>query len=164
MVDSNTLVFAAVTALVSGCASFESNQTLGAAEDGKTKCGSFFVYDMCLTDSKGDRRVDYMYFSDTREVFMYTPDARLPEELALHRCAMEMQEDVVTHSSSLLYGENLGLLEEMDVKRKLLVSYMAAKNDVDGCYGGDSRLGEADTSQAADFVSDDFDWGEDLGS
>ena len=158
------LVFAAVTALVSGCASLERDQAVSAAGDGKTRCGSFFVYDMCLTDSKGDRRVDYMYFADTREVFMYSHGASLPEELALHRCAMVMQEDVVVHSSSLLYGENLGLLEEMDVKRKLLVSYMAAKNNVDGCYGGDSRLGKADTGQPVDFVSDDFDWGEDRGS
>ena len=152
-------MFAAVTTVVSGCASFQGEQAVSAAGDGKTRCGSFFVYNMCLTDERGDHRVDYMYFSDTRD----SPGASLPEELALHRCAMEMREEVVVYSSSLLYGENLGLLEEMDVKRKLLLSYMAAKSDVDGCYGGDSRQGERETDDSADFVSSDFDRGEEWG-
>lgn len=156
-------MFAAVTTLVSGCTSFQGEQAVNAAADGKTRCGSFFVYNMCLTDEKGDHRVDYMYFSDTREVFMYSPGASLPEELALHRCAMEMREEVVVYSSSLLYGENLGLLEEMDVKRKLLLSYMAAKSDVDGCYGGDSRRGKSEAGASADFVSSDFEWGDEWG-
>jgi hypothetical protein len=156
--------FAAITVaavLVSGCASFESGQAASTAGDGKTRCGSFFVYDMCMTDARGDQRVDYIYFADSKEVFMYSAGASLPRELPLHRCAMEMQEDVVAQSSSLLYGENLGLLQEMDVKRKLLLSYMAAKSDVDGCYGGDSRQGNPELEQTSDFASDDFDWGED---
>jgi hypothetical protein len=157
-------LFAAITVaatLVSGCASFENGQSVSNAGELKTRCGSFFVYDMCMTDARGDQRVDYIYFADSKEVFMYRPDVSLPGELPLHRCAMVMREDVVVHSSSLLYGEDLGLLEEMDVKRKLLLSYMAAKSDVDGCYGGDSRQGKAEAVQTYDFASDDFDWGED---
>ena len=91
---------------------------------------------------------------------MFQPGEPLPQDMPLHRCAVPMDEDVVLYSSQLLYGEELTLLEEMNVKRKLLVSFMAAKDDVDGCYGGDSIGGTGD-GQAAEFAADDYDWGED---
>ena len=149
------------TLLLGGCASMQPDQAgMMSESQGKTSCGSFFVYKMCLTDTLGDQRVDYMYFADTDEIFMYRPGATLPTDKSVHRCAMAMEDKVVTHSSELLYGDELSLLQEMDVKRKLLLSYMSAKDGVDGCYGGDSRTGLQAEGSEADFVSDDYDWGE----
>ena len=118
-----------------------------------------------MTDTLGDQRVDYMYFGDTGEVFMYQADSELPGDRPMHRCAQPMEEDVVMHSSRLLYGEDLSLLQEMDVKRRLLLSYMSAKGGVDTCYGGDSRTGVVSGQQSPDesFAEDDFEWGEDWG-
>lgn len=151
-----------LTSIASGCATTQTPiaDSKGVGP-GKTACGSFFVYEMCMTDTLGDERVDYMYFTGKREIFMFRPGASLPADMPLHRCALSMRDDVVLHSSRLLYGEEMNLLEEMDVKRKLLVSYMASKAELDECYGGDSRLGQAAPDAASDFASDEFDWGED---
>jgi len=70
---------------------------------------------------------------------------------------MQMPEDTLVYSAQLLYGEHLTLLEEMDVKSKLLFSYLAAKVQVDECYGGDSSLGDA-TGAAEDFLIEEYDW------
>jgi hypothetical protein len=37
--------------------------------------------------------------------------------------------------------EDMNLLEEMDVMRKRLVSYMVTKGELDNCCGGDRRRG-----------------------
>ena len=164
--------------LLSGCVSMQPEQAAVLSESvpvsssegqpesvaestGRTACGSFFVYEMCLRDTLGDRRVDYLFFADTEEIFMYRPGADLPKEMPVHRCAVPMRESVVTHSSTLLYGEDLSLLQEMDVKRKLLLSYMAARDGVDACYGGDSRRGQQAAGPEDDFMGDEFDWGGD---
>ena len=155
---------AALIVLTTACASTRQVDTAasGAAEDAKEACGSFFVYEMCMMDIEADRRVDYMYFADDDTIFMYQQGSALPADKPLHECAMPMSEDVLAHSSQLLYGEELNLLQEMDVKRKLLLSYMAAKDGVEDCYGADPSTGNVESTASAggDFASDDFDWGE----
>jgi hypothetical protein len=151
-----------VAALASGCASTSQVGAPATAQgEAREACGSFFVYSMCMIDQAGDHRVDYMYFADDHTIFMYQPGTTLPANMPLHRCARPMSEDVVAHSSRLLYGDDLNLLEEMDVKRKLLVSYMAAKGDVDECYGADSSGESSGVGAEEEFASDDYDWGED---
>jgi len=143
--------------LLGGCAASMPDKT--AAPAGKLSCGGFFVYEMCAQDLYGRGEVDFLYFADTSEIFMYRKGADLSavRPLTLHRCAMQMPEDTLLYSTQLLYGEQLTLLEEMDVKSKLLFSYLAAKEQVDECYGGDSSLGDA-TGATEDFLVDDYDW------
>ena len=129
--------------MTSACGSMDSRPVADSnVTTVKTSCESFFVYDMCMTDSTRDGRVDYAWFADDREIFLYRPGVPLPEALPLHRCAMAIGDKVAEYGSRLLYDEDLNLLQEMDVKRKLLVNYMAAKSRVDDCYGGDSRSGQ----------------------
>jgi hypothetical protein len=150
-----------IAALASGCASTRQANLPVEQESGKVSCGSFFVYDMCMTDRGGDHRVDYVYFEDDSTIFMYQAGEALPEDMPVHRCAVAMSEDIVSYGSQLMYDEDMPLLEEMNIKRKLLLSYMYAKNEVDNCYGSDSAKGGVAEESDEDFVSDDYDWGED---
>lgn len=152
----NLLALPALVLLASGCASTQRAQIPAEQDAAKVACGSFLIYDMCMIDRAGDRRVDYAYFADDQQIFLYQEDEPLPAEMPVHPCAMPMTEDVVVHSSELLYSDNLTLLQEMDVKRKLLVSYMAARNGVETC-NDDGDTGEV---AGAGFDSDDFDWGD----
>lgn len=165
---SRTLLAVSLLAgLTSGCGSMQQAESpvqapeSTAAVEAKVACGSFFVYDMCMTDRARDHRVDYVWFTDDSTIFMFQPGESLPADMPLHRCAVPMNEDVVQYSSQLLYGEELTLLEEMNVKRKLLVSFMAAKDEVDDCYGTDSSGGDRGGEAAVEFAADDYDWGED---
>lgn len=152
----NLLAVPALVVLASGCASTQRAGLPAEQDAAKVACGSFLIYDMCMIDRAGDRRVDYAYFADDMQIFLYQQDEPLPAEMALHPCAMAMTEDVVLHSSELLYSDDLTLLEEMDVKRKLLVSYMAARNGVADCNADD----EGSAVAGAGFDSDEYDWGD----
>ena len=62
-------------------------------------CDTFLIYDMCARDTNRDGIVEVVYFTDTREVFMYHPESegKYPSDLGLHRCAMPMDEEVGDH-------------------------------------------------------------------
>jgi len=54
--------------------------------------------------------------------------------MPFHACAIPMSDDTRTHSSKLLYDEDLGLSERLAVKGRLLRNYRAAQPAVDACY------------------------------
>jgi len=122
------------------------------------RCSGFFVYEICLADVEGDRVVDYVYFGDDLQIFMYREGVSLPDSMPLHRCRRPMTPEVTDIGSELLYLENGSLLTELDLKRRLLVRYLAAKDEVDECYGGDSSKGIRTDTVEEDFADDEFDW------
>ncbi len=151
----------ALAALSGGCASTRQAEQAAAVENiGPTTCDSFFVYTMCMTDRASDGDVDFVYFADDLQIFMYRPGETLPTDMPVHRCARPIYDPLQGYGNALMY-EELSLLEEMDVKRKMLLEFMAAKEEVDDCYGGDSATGQAEGAADEEFVSEDFDWGED---
>ncbi len=151
------LLFAALT---TACASTQQSQFPVVDNPGITSCDSFLIYTMCLTDRAEDGDVDFAYFADDLQIFLYRPDEQLPGNMPIHKCARPIDGPLQGYGNALLY-EDLNLLEEMDVKRKLLLAYMTAKDEVDECYGGDSSQGLSENTAGEDFTSDDFDWGED---
>jgi hypothetical protein len=150
----------ALVALTTACASTRQAENAAADSPGVTTCDSFMIYTMCMTDRAEDGDVDYVYFADDLQIFMFQPDAQLPGDMPIHRCARPIEGEVQGYGNALMY-EDLNLLEEMDVKRKLLVAFMAAKDEVDVCYGGDSIEGISKPDADDEFASDDYDWGED---
>ncbi len=152
-----TLLLAALT---TACASTRQSGFPVVDNPGVTSCDSFLIYTMCLTDRAEDGDVDFVYFADDLQIFMYRPDEQLPGNMPIHKCARPIDGPLQGYGNALLY-EDLSLLEEMDVKRKLLLAYMSAKNEVDECYGGDSSQGLSENAVGEEFTSDDFDWGED---
>ena len=55
--------------LLEGCA-VTPDKSMQQAK-GATVCDSYLVLSMCLQDFDGDETVDLIFFTDTKEVFMY---------------------------------------------------------------------------------------------
>jgi hypothetical protein len=136
-----------------------ASQPDSAGFSGEHRCEAFFIYSICIADRDDSGDVDYVYFGDDLQVFMY--DAEQEDELRsahlFHRCAVPMSAETRDLSSQLLYGDDLGLSERLALKGKLIRSYRAAQPAVDACYTGDEKSPAADESFEDPFLSDD-DW------
>ena len=133
---------------------------------GRHSCEAFFIYIICVGDIDRSGDVDYVYFGDDYQIFMYAQAMR--EALnALgqpwHRCVVPMSERTREHSSRLLYGEELGLSERLAVKGKLLRSYRASQSAIEACNAQGKNPGKTPQPNALDdsFVAED-DWEENL--
>jgi hypothetical protein len=126
---------------------------------GKEHCESFFIYVLCISDLDADGQVDYMYFDDTREIFMYADHmlSQLNDVLPLHACAIPMSDRTRDYSSQLLYGDDLGISARLVVKGKMAVSYRAAQPAVDACYTSLDPDPASTETQERPFDDDD-DW------
>lgn len=99
-------------------------------------CDNFLIYDMCASDANGDGVVDYVYFTDSNEVFMYGSDglARKPAEQPLHRCAQPMEDDLIATTSRLFYlDENSSALERTDIRGAMMIKYLAYLPEITAC-------------------------------
>lgn len=124
---------------------------------GKEHCESFFIYVLCISDLDTDGQADYMYFEDTREIFMYADDmlSQLNNLLPLHACAIPMSESTREYSSQLVYSEDLSLSARLTVKARLAVNYRAAQPAVDACVA--SLNPEPDSQKTPERPFDDED-------
>jgi hypothetical protein len=124
--------------ILAGCATGPQDATLV----GRHHCESFFIYSVCVADRDEDHSVDYMYFGDDLQIFMYDETTR--ENLVgiqpFHECAIPMSDSTRRLSSQLLYGDDLGLSERLSLKGKLIRNYRAAQPAVHAC---NARAGEA---------------------
>jgi hypothetical protein len=99
-------------------------------------CDSFMIYDMCAVDPNRDGRVDFVYFEDTDEVFMFSEGglARKPASRPMHRCAQQMEEDLVEITSRLFYvDEDTSALEKNDIRGAMMIRYFAKLPEVTAC-------------------------------
>lgn len=111
-------------------------------------CDKFMIYDMCARDSNRDGVVDFVYFEDTREVFMYREGlgGRIPGNLGRHRCAMAMDEDLVATTSRLFYiDDETPFLEKQDIRGSMMIKYIAYMPRVSSCNMRAEQEAEADT-------------------
>ncbi|WP_439102070.1 hypothetical protein [Congregibacter sp.] len=143
------------SAVLSACVSTPEN----TRPPGVEHCESFFIYVLCISDFDADGQVDYMYFDDTREIFMYA-DSMLRDldgVLPLHACAIPMSESTRDLSSQLLYSDDIGLSARLAVKAKLAVSYRAAQPAVDACNTSQNPSSQTPAIEERPFDNDD-DW------
>ncbi|MEM0952590.1 MAG: hypothetical protein AAGI24_00490 [Pseudomonadota bacterium] len=150
----------ALPVVFSACQSTPELERPQAAPVEYYECNNFFVYDICLADIEGDGDVDYVYFGDDLQIFMWREGVALPDSMPLHRCRRPMTPEVAQIGSDLLYNDEDNLLREMDLKRRLLFKYLGDKDQVDECYGGDSSKGIPTDVVEDDFSNEDFDWDE----
>jgi len=136
-----------------GCGSNTLKQATG-----KLACESFFIYDLCIHDLTGDGLVDYMYFDDTKEIFMFRPgyEDQVAAVMAMHRCAMPMTEPALRNSSELLYMEDRGLGSAMVLKGKLVSNYMQVKGQIDDCFYEDTESDQTPAAEEDDFFSEEW--------
>ncbi|MFK8041644.1 hypothetical protein [Congregibacter sp.] len=139
---------------LAGCASTPDDMR----PPGKEHCESFFIYVLCISDLDIDGKVDYMYFDDTREIFMYADTMldQLNAVLPLHACAVPMSETTRELSSQLLYSNDIGLSARLAVKAKLAVSYRAAQPAIDACMA--SLNPGSQTQEEERPFDDEDDW------
>ncbi len=128
------LVFVSfIPILFISCASSIKDDSMPAAS---LYCGGFLIYDMCTQDIDHDGVVEFVYFQDSNEVFLYREgvEAQRPPQLAMHECAQVMDERLVNNASKTFYiTEDTSLLEITDIKGALLVSYISYLPAVTAC-------------------------------
>ncbi|MBL4573349.1 MAG: hypothetical protein JKY86_09795 [Gammaproteobacteria bacterium] len=91
---------------------------------------------MCARDVDRDGIVDYTYFQESKEIFMYRDrlPRRIPAGFGVHRCAMPMGEDLITTTSRVFYiDESSSLLERTDIRGAMVLKYMAKLTEVTAC-------------------------------
>lgn len=142
----------AVGAFLTACATGPVSDRLS----GQHHCESFFIYSVCVADEDSDGSVDYMYFGDDLQVFMYDEDqeASLRADHRFHACAVPMSDSTRSISSQLLYSDDLGFTERLELKGALISNYRAAQPAVEACNA--ARAGEGPLP-----LEDPFDVGED---
>ena len=57
-------------------------------------CDNFLIYRLCARDMDNDGVVEFVYFQESEEVFMWRPGARdeIPADMKIHKCAQPMGE------------------------------------------------------------------------
>jgi hypothetical protein len=103
---------------------------------GALYCDNFLVYEMCAQDMNRDGIVEYVYFPDSNEIFMYRAgtDGEVPAELQMHRCAVMMDEDLVATTSRVFFvDEATSYLEKQDIRGAMLIKYISYMPGVTAC-------------------------------
>jgi len=145
---------------LAACAGSPETSTLPGAHS----CESFFIYIICVGDIDENGDVDYMYFGDDYQIFMYASTMREPLNAIgqpWHPCVIPMSESTRQYSSQLLYDEDLGLADRLGVKGKLIQNYRASQAAVEACNAQRENPGEVPDLDNFDdpFIVDD-DWEE----
>ena len=126
-------VLVAVVLVLAGCAQTPSVVPQQAA--GKTVCDTYLIQSMCVQDLQGDGVVDLIYFTDTKEIFMYQNGKRdlVAEVMPFHRCAVTLDAGMQATTNRILNREDLSLTEELSITMELITNYLAAKPSIDAC-------------------------------
>ena len=153
-------VLVAVVLVLAGCAQTPSVVPQQAA--GKTVCDTYLIQSMCVQDLQGDGVVDLIYFTDTKEIFMYRSGKRdaVAKAMPFHRCAVPLDAGMQATTNRILNREDLSLTEELSITMELIANYMAAKPSIDACnaqFEDNADEGDLSTGTFSEFKED---WGE----
>lgn len=113
-------------------------------------CDSFMIYDMCAQDVDGDREVDFLYFDDTKEIFMITEQYQGQSfpGLTRHKCQQILNDSIRNTSTTILnLPEDASRLRRSQLKSRLLASYAYYLPTINKCMGEeelDDGFGESD--------------------
>ena len=150
-------VLVAVVLVLAGCAQTPSVVPQRAA--GKTVCDTYLIQSMCVQDLQGDGVVDLIYFTDTKEIFMYQNGKRdlVAEVMPFHRCAVTLDAGMQATTNRILNREDLSLTEELSITMELITNYLAAKPSIDACnarFEGNSDEAELPSEGFSQFEED----------
>ena len=99
-------------------------------------CDNFLIYEMCAEDLDNDGIVEYVYFADTVEVFLYRQGARdsIPDRLHMHRCIRVMDEGLVETTNRVFEVTNdTTYLEKQDIRGAMMIKYFAYLPEITAC-------------------------------
>ena len=148
----------AMVLVLAGCAQTPSPVPQQAAS--KTVCDTYLIQSMCVQDLQGDGVVDLIYFTDTKEIFMYQNGKRdsVAQVMPFHRCAVPLDAGMQATTNRILDRGDLSLAEELSITMELITNYLAARPSIDACnaqFEGNSD--EADPSSGG-FSQFEGDW------
>ena len=117
---------------------------------------------MCVQDLQGDGVVDLIYFTDTKEIFMYQSGKRdlVAKVMSFHRCAVPLDEGMQATTNRILNRENLSIAEELSITMELIANYLAAKPSIDACNARFEDSTEEDDLSTGTFSEFKEDWDE----
>ena len=99
-------------------------------------CDNFLVYEMCAEDVENDGIVEYVYFADTLEVFLFRQGAKenIPSRLERHRCIRVMDEELVA-TTNRVFGvtDETTFLEKQDIRGAMMIKYFAYLPEITAC-------------------------------
>jgi hypothetical protein len=130
--SNRVIVLLIACLLLAGC----SGTNLANRPANNLYCDNFILYEMCARDSNRDGIVDYTYFQESKEIFMYRDrlPRRIPAGFGVHRCAMPMEEDLIVTTSRVFYiDESSSLLEKTDIRGAMMLKYMTKLPEVTAC-------------------------------
>jgi hypothetical protein len=121
-------------------------------------CDSYIIFDMCVRDLVGDGTVDMIYFSDTKEIFMYRSGLRdaVAEVMPLHRCAVPLNPGMQATTDRILHRTSMRLSEELVIAKELITNYAAAKPEIDACHERFEELSAAEEEPVEEFFMGDW--------
>ena len=159
MPPSRPLSWALITTLflplfLAGCANTPDSDQVRQDPTTTEYCDNYLIYEMCVRDVDHNGDVDLMYFADTREIFMLSPEYKNAEfaNFTRHECLQPMDDEMRAASSQLLYIQNdTSLLKKTQLKSRLLLNYTHYLPEISRCMH-DSNV--ADSSD--DFGDEDF--------
>jgi len=127
---------------------------------GVTVCDSYLVLSMCLQDFDGDNTVDLIFFTDTKEIFMYQEGKQdlVGEVMPFHRCAVPLNADMQTTTNRILKREALSFAEEIGITKALIASYVSAKPTIDACNAEFEDNVSTNKQPEVDFSQFEDDW------
>lgn len=150
-------LLASSVALV-GCTSTPTNIPNSTA--GKAVCDTYIILSMCVEDLDLDGTVDMVYFTDTKEAFMYQEgrQSMVEQVLPFHQCAVPLSADMQATTNRILNRKNLSFTEELAITRDLIASYSAAKPSIDKCNAQFEDTAPVDETPEDDFSDFESDW------
>ncbi len=122
-------------------------------------CDTYIFLSMCVRDLIGDGEVDIVYFTDTREIFMYREGMReeVGHVMPFHQCAVTLSEDMQATTNRILGRSDMSLNEELSITRALIANYMAAKPSIDACNASFEDEKSGGHEEDGFFIEEDWD-------
>ena len=123
------------------------------------RCEAFFIYEICIADHDHNGSVDYIYFGDDLQIFMFVEAMQpvLEEIQPFHACAVPMSAPVRENSSQLLYAQDLPLTERLAIKGRLIADYRAAQPAIEACNARREDPRHAPRFDDPFMIDDDWD-------
>ena len=99
-------------------------------------CDNFLIYKMCARDMDRDGIVDFVYFEESEEVFMWREGARadVPADMKFHQCAEVMDAELVATTNRVFFvDDETSYLERQDIRGGMMIKYITALPRVVAC-------------------------------
>ena len=124
-------------------------------------CDRYLIYRMCALDVTDNGQTDFLYFEDSREIFLYDPQgsATIPVNLIMHECAQSMDAPLIDATSLLLtVNEEMGFFRKSEIKNKIFYHYMRYVPRINRCNRERNKQEEYDVDDDP-FLADADEFG-----